>query len=97
MKVAKLLPKAVIAKMTPSENKKLETLEKNFTKTGDEMKEAQAAASQAMRKEMAAGHVGKRSAPVQRLINKGFKAEFLAFKAADALRDYKDAMRVKYA
>ena len=97
MKVAKPLPKAVMAKMTPSENKTLETLEKNFTKTGDEMKEAQAAASQAMRKEMAAGHVGKRSAPVQLLINKGFKAEFLAFKAADALRDYKDAMRAKYA
>ena len=87
MKFAKPLPKAVLGRMTPPENKKLATLEKNFTKTGDEMKEAQAAASKAMRKEMAAGHVGKHSAPVQRL----------AFKAADALRDYKDAMRAKYA
>ena len=94
--MAKPLPKSVLGKMTLSEQKKLATLEKKYDTTGNEMKEAQSAAGKAMRKEMAAGHVGKRSAPVQRLINKGFKAEFVAFKAADALRDYKEEMQKKY-
>jgi hypothetical protein len=54
------------------------------------MLEAQAAASVAMRKEV------KRSAAVQKLINKGFKAEFMAFKVVDELKAYKEVMTKKY-
>lgn len=78
--------------MLPTEQKKLATLQEKSDILGLEMEEAQQKASQAMRAEDKA----KPSAPVQRLINKGFKAEFFAFKAADSLRKFKDAMRLKY-
>ena len=63
---------------------------------GEEMVAAQWKASEAMRAEDQKGYNGKRSAAVQRLINKGFKMEFYAFKAGDTFRDFKDAMRMKY-
>jgi hypothetical protein len=78
--------------MVPTEQKKLATLQEKSDTLGLEMEEAQQKASQAMRAEDKA----KPSAPVQRLINKGFKAEFFAFKAADAVRDFKEMMRTKY-
>lgn len=77
--------------MAPSELKKLATLENKSADLGKEMEEAQRTASIAMRKEE-----GKPSLSVQRLINKGFKMEFLAFKAGDMFRDFKDTMRAKY-
>jgi hypothetical protein len=86
----KPLAKNIISKMSLSEKKKLDNLQEKYKKTGDEMLEAQAAASVAMRKEV------KRSAAVQKLINKGFKAEFLAFKVADELKAYKEVMTKKY-
>ena len=61
-----------------------------------EMVAAQWKASEAMIKENNSGYNGKHSAAVQRLINKGFKMEFYAFKAGDMFRDFKDAMRAKY-
>ena len=82
--------------MAPSELKKLATLQEKSSKTGEEMVAAQWKASEAMRNEDKKGHVGKHSATVQRLINKGFKMEFYAFKAGDMFRDFKDAMRAKY-
>jgi hypothetical protein len=85
----KPLPKAVLAKMSATEHKKFATLQKKSDDLGTEMVEAQRIASIAMRKEDQSGHVG-------RLINKGFKAEFFAFKAADSLRSFKDDMRKKY-
>ena len=92
----KPLPKAVLAKMSPAEHKKLAALQKKSDDLGTEMDEAQRLASIAMRKEDQSGHTGKPSAPVQRLINMGFKKEFFAFKAADSLRSFKDDMRKKY-
>ena len=94
MKLNKPLPKAVLAKMSPAEQKKLTALEEKSTSLGAEMEKAQSAASAAMRKENSSV---KRSAAVQNLINKGFKAEFFAFKAGDAVRAYKESMRTKYA
>jgi hypothetical protein len=92
----KPLPKTVLAKMSPAEHKKLAALQKKSDDLGEEMVEAQHIASVAMRKEDQSGHTGKPSAPVQRLINMGFKKEFFAFKAADSLRSFKDDMRTKY-
>jgi hypothetical protein len=92
----KPLPKAVLAKMSATEHKKLGSLQKKSDDLGEEMDEVQRSASIAMRKEDQSGHTGKPSAPVQRLINMGFKKEFFAFKAADSLRSFKDDMRTKY-
>ena len=80
--------------MSPAEQKKLKALEDKSAKLGEDMKRAQCLASEAMIKEDDRG--AKRSAAVQSLINKGFKAEFFAFKAGDALREYKESMRTKY-
>jgi hypothetical protein len=88
----KPLPKAVIAKMSAAEHKKLVALQKKSDDLGEEMVEAQRIASAAMRKETQSCH----TAPVQRLINMGFKKEFFAFKAANSLRSFKDNMRTKY-
>lgn len=87
----KSLPKAILAKMSQSEHKTLATLQAKSDLLGDVMLKAQAAASIAMRKEGL-----DRSRAVQSLINKGFKAEYFAFKAADLLKVFKDAMRKKY-
>ena len=95
MKLNKPLPKAVLAKMSPAEQKKLTALEEKSAKLGEDMKKAQWLASDAMIKEDDRG--AKRSAAVQSIINKGFKAEFFAFKAGDAVRAYKESMRTKYA
>jgi hypothetical protein len=92
----KPLPKAVLAKMSATEHKKFATLQKKSDDLGEEMVEAQRIASIAIRKEDQSGHTGKPSAPVQRLINNGFRKEFYAFKAADSLRSFKDDMRTKY-
>jgi hypothetical protein len=72
------------------------TLQEKSDTLGKEMEEAQSKATKAMRAEDKTGRVGKYSAPVQRLINNGFKTEFFAFKAADALRKFKEEMREKY-
>jgi hypothetical protein len=93
MKFNKPLPKTVLAKMSPAEQKKLIALEEKSSSLGAEMEKAQAVAGAAMRKEDPSA---KRSAAVQSLINKGFKAEFFAFKAGDAVRAYKETMRTKY-
>ena len=85
----KPLPKAVLAKMSSAEHKKLAALQKKSDDLGTEMDEVQRAASIAMRKEDQSVHTG-------RLINMGFKKEFFAFKAADSLRSFKDDLRMKY-
>ena len=46
----KPLPKAVLAKMSPTEHKKFATLQKKSDDLGEEMDEAQRIASVAMRK-----------------------------------------------
>ena len=92
----KSLPKAILAKMSLSEHKKLATLQAKSDQLGADMVHAHAVATIAMRKEAATGRVGKPSRVVQSLINKGFKAEFIAFKAADLLKVFKDTMRQKY-
>ncbi len=84
----KSLSKAILTKMSLSEHKKLEALQAKSDQLGADMLKAQAVATIAMR-------LG-RSKSVQTLINKGFKAEFIAFKAADLLKAFKDSMRQKY-
>ena len=91
------LPSRIISKMDSSEKKKLANLEAKYAKTGDEMLAAQHTATIAMRKEIKEKGDGYRSVRVQKLIDKGFKAEFLAFKAADELAAYKKSMRNRYA
>lgn len=85
----KSLPKAILAKMSPSEHKKLAALQAKSDQLGADMVQAQAVATIAMRKE-------GQTSPVQSLINKRVKAEFIAFKAADSLKVFKDTMRQKY-
>jgi hypothetical protein len=92
VKLTKPFPKSVWEKMTQAECKFLNTLLKKYDKTGNDMLKYQALATQAMRKE---GHI-KPSSSVQRLINKGFQAEILAFKTADTLRHYEKKMIKKY-
>jgi hypothetical protein len=82
--------------MALTEQKKLATLQEKSDILGEEMMTTQSVATKAMRAEDKAGRVGKYSASVQRLINNGFKTEFFAFKAADALRKFKEEMREKY-
>lgn len=87
----KTLPKSVLSKMTTAECKKLETLEAKYEKADEEMVKAQRSATEAFRK-----IVGKPSAAVQKLINKGFKCEASAFKANDELYKFKEQMKKKY-
>jgi len=91
------LPSRITSKMNSTENKKLANLEAKYAKTGDEMLAAQHSATIAMRKEIKEKGDGYRSVRVQKLIDKGFKAEFAAFKAADELAAYKERMRNRYA
>ena len=88
----KNLPKTLLSKMTTAEVKKLETLEAKYEKADEEMVKAQRAATQAFRKT-----VGKPSPAVQKLIDKGFKCEALAFKASNELSKFKDQMKKKHA
>ena len=94
MRAQKPLPKAILSELTSDEDKALKNLEEKYIKTGDEMVKAQRAASVAMKNELKEKKVRTKS--TQTLINKGFKAEFLAFKAADQLSAYKEQMRKKY-
>jgi hypothetical protein len=68
----------------------LESLHKKSSAAGSKMLEAQEIAGAALR------GTEPRTPAVQRLINTGFKYEFLAFKAADALKAFKVKMRNKY-
>ena len=61
--------------MPTAEHKKLESLQAKHEKVYEEMVKAQRAATQAFRKT-----VGKPSVAVQKLIDKGFKYEYLAFR-----------------
>ena len=94
MTVQKPLPKAILYKLEAAEQKALNGLEEKYIKTGDEMVKAQRAASVAMKNELKEKKA--RTKTTQKLINKGFKAEFLAFNAADELRNYKEQLRKKY-
>ena len=86
------LPKSLVSKMTTAEHKKLESLEAKHEKAYEEMIKVQAMAGKAFKKT-----VGKPSAAVQKLIDKGFKCEFLAFKALEELTKFKEQMKKKYA
>ena len=89
------LPKYILQKMTVSENKKLVTLEKKRQRLLQKMLLVQGKATDAIRKEMKQGLPN--SATTQRLVNNGFKAEFLTMQASDNLRAFHEALRKKYA
>ena len=87
----KNLSKTLLSKMTTAECKKLETLEAKYEKADEEMVKVQRAASEAYRK-----ITGKPTAAVQKLINKGFNCEFMAYKASEELAKFKEQMKKKY-
>ena len=77
--------------MQPTELRMLESLHNKSSAAGVKMLKSQEIAGAALRKQ-----TGPRTPAVQKLINTGFKYEFLAFKAADALKAFKAKMRNKY-
>ena len=89
------LPKYIMQKITVSENKKLVTLENKRQRLLQKMLLVQGKATDAIRKEMKQGL--SNSAATQRLVNSGFKAEFLTMQASDSLRAFHEVLRKKYA
>lgn len=89
------LPKSIIQKMTVTEHKKLEALEKKREHLLEKMLLVQGKATEAIRKDMKQGLVAN-SATTQRLINDGFKAEIITMHASDNLRTFKETLRKKY-
>ena len=77
--------------MTTVESKKLETFESKYKKADEEMVKVQRAATQAFRK-----ITGKPTPAVQKLIDKGFKCEGLAYKASEELAKFKEQLIKKY-
>jgi len=97
MKGPKLLPKKITSKMNKRETTKYEKLVKDWIKTGEDMDKAQRASTDYYRtlakiKEPTVAQKKKD----QKLIDAGFKAEYIAFKKADEYDDYKKKMTEKY-
>ena len=97
MKGPKLLPKKITSKMNKRETTKYEKLVKDWIKTGEDMVKAQAISVDFGRK------IDKMENPTtaqkkkdRKLIDAGFKAEYIAFKKADEYDDYKKKMTSKY-
>ena len=98
MKGPKPLPKKITTKMSKTELTKYEKLQKEWIKTGEDMVKAQAESTDYSR----TLDKIKNPTTVQKkkdlsLIDKGFKAEFKAFKKADEYDAYKKKMTEKYA
>ena len=83
------LTKAILAKMTPSEVKMVNSLKDKFDKQVDLMVKKQALYSQTARK-------NPNSKQLNKLMNDGFKAEFDAFKAKDKHDKYIEKLLEKY-
>ena len=98
MKGPKLLPKKITTKMSKTELTKYEKLQKEWIKTGEDMVKAQADSVEYGR---TLDKLEKPTAAQKKkdlsLIDKGFKAEFKAFKKADEYDAYKKKMEEKYA
>ena len=98
MKGPKLLPKKITSKMNKRETTKYEKLVKDWIKTGEDADKAQRASTDYYRalakiKEPTIAQKKKD----QKLIDAGFKAEYIAFKKSDEYHAFKVAMTKKYA
>ena len=97
MKGPKPLPKKITSQMNKRETTKYEKLIEEWIKTGEDMVKAQADSVEYGR---TLDKLEKSTAAQKKkdltLIDKGFKAEFKAFKKADEYDAYKDAMKKKY-
>jgi len=98
MKGPKLLPKKITTKMSKTELTKYEKLQKERIKTVEDMVKAQAKSVEYGRTlyKMKNPTTAQKKKD-QNLIDKGFKAEFKAFKKADEYYAYKKKMEKKYA
>ena len=85
----KPLPKSIKKKLTPAENTKLERLAELSKRLGEKMLVVQLDYSKAARANLADNKL-------RRLADKGFKAEYDAFKASDAVHRYNLQLRAKY-
>ena len=86
----KTLPKAVLSKMTVSELKMFDKLERESDDTLEDMVTKQRKYTQVSRKT-------PDSKTLPALLHAGFKAEAKAFKAADKFKAYIAKMRTKHA
>lgn len=94
----KLLPKKIISEMTKTEVSTYKKLKNDNVKTGDDMLKAQAKSVIYSRKlDKVKNPTATQKKMDQKLINAGFKAEYVAFKKADEHRAYMNKMRQKYA
>lgn len=84
----KTLSKSFLAKLTPSENKKLKTLHDKWQKLQNEMIKAQSAYSVASRKDSSNKNLPK-------MADKGFKYAILAPNANDELKKYIETLKKK--
>ncbi len=84
----KPLSKSVIAKLSPSEAKKLKSLQDKLQKINNEMIKAQSAYTVASRKDSTNKNLPK-------MADKGFKYQMLAFNASDELNKYIEVIKKK--
>ena len=97
MKGPKLLPKKITSKMNKRETTKYEKLVKDWIKTGEDMVKAQAVSVDFGRKiDKMENPTAAQKKKDKKLIDAGFKAEYIAFKKADEYDDYKKKMTSKY-
>jgi len=98
MKGPKPLPKKITTKMSKTELTKYEKLQKEWIKTGEDMVKAQAESTDYSRTlDKIKNPTAAQKKKDLSLIDKGFKAEFKAFKKADEYGAYKKKMTEKYA
>ena len=98
MKGPKPLPKKITTKMSKTELTKYEKLQKEWIKTGEDMVKAQADSVDYGRTlDKIKNPTAAQKKKDLSLIDKGFKAEFKAFKKADEYGAYKKKMTEKYA
>jgi septal ring-binding cell division protein DamX len=84
----KPLSKALLAKLSPSETKKLKSLQDKCQKLQNEMIKAQTAYSIASRKDSSNKNLHK-------MADKGFKYQMLAFNANEELNKYVESLKKK--
>jgi hypothetical protein len=84
----KPLSKALLAKLSPSETKKLKSLQDKWQKLQNEMIKAQIAYSIASRKDSSNKNLPK-------MADKGFKYQMLAFNANEELNKYVETLKKK--
>lgn len=84
------LPKKVMASLTPAESKKLEELVKKHKEAGVKMIEAQEAYTVADRSKKVSQKM------LEKMAEKGMKAEFIAFGCMEKLTGYMEQLYKKY-